>query len=90
MKFENILLSLFFFIYIIEAIIQIFLLNRFIKKHVEKYWYEFLGITIIIFLFDILTYTIFAYFAICVPLKCIRVYNYKITLIIPRISRCIG
>ena len=61
MKFENILLSLFFFIYIIEAIIQIFLLNRFIKKHVEKYWYEFLGITIIIFLFDILTYTIFAY-----------------------------
>lgn len=52
---------LLFFTYIIEAIIQIFLLNRFIKKHVEKYWYEFLGITIIIFLSDILAYLTFAY-----------------------------
>lgn len=51
----------YFFTYIIEAIIQIFLLNRFIKKHVEKYWYEFLGITIIIFLSDILAYLAFAY-----------------------------
>ena len=52
---------LLFFTYIIEAIIQIFLLNRFIKKHVEKYWYEFLGITIIIFLSDILAYVTLAY-----------------------------
>lgn len=32
------------------------MLNRFIKRQVEKYWYEFLGITIIIFLSDILAY----------------------------------
>ncbi len=57
---ERELLFLIFFTYIIEVIIQIFLLNRFIKRHVEKYWYEFLGITIIIFLSDILAYVTLA------------------------------
>ena len=58
---ERELLFLIFFTYIIEAIIQIFLLNRFIKRHIEKYWYEFLGITIVIFLSDILAYITFSY-----------------------------
>ena len=51
---------LFLFAYIIEAIIQIVMLNRFKKNHMTKDWFGFLGSNIIIFICDIFAYGIFA------------------------------
>lgn len=51
---------LFLLTYIIEAIIQIKLLNRFRKNHINTEWFKFLGITIIVFISDILAYNCFA------------------------------
>lgn len=59
MEIQNIQL-LFFITYIIEVIIQIKLLNHFRKNHINKGWFEFLGITIIVFISDILAYNYFA------------------------------
>lgn len=50
---------LFLLTYIIEAIIQIDLLNRFRKNHTNKEWFLFLGITIIVFISDFLAYNYF-------------------------------
>lgn len=51
---------LFLLAYIIEAIIQIVMLNRFKKSHIIKDWFVFLEINIIVIICDIFAYGTFA------------------------------
>ncbi len=59
-KMENSNLGLFLFAYIIEAIIQIVMLERLKKNHMTEDWLEFLEINIIVFMSDIFEYIMFA------------------------------